>query len=484
MAITRVKEIPVTKQSYPFSSAARYGVLEGTDYEEKEYFFEGTANVYRTEADRNIGIRFANAPYVNRMIVRAPREPERFSGNVVVEIINPTAFFEIERMWIFSHKRLLGSGDIYVGITSKPNTIAKLIEFDSERYRPLSWANPVPDEAFPYTAQEVEACANLLMDQDIRYETGLVWDMLREMPQLLKSRREDNPLKNYAVGRVVLTGWSQSACYLIRYLNDFMEMRKEELPGYDGYLAAGPPRHYPIPVNQYEAYSCAREGEVRIKKCPKPCIVLQTESENARMGAWRIPRPDRLEEGFFCRHYDIAGASHDTKYTLVDYYCDDPDMKRIHIFPAYTGKHEIPNNYPLEMFVAAAFRNLFYWIQTGVAPAEASRIAVDAWGNNVKDALGNSIGGIRSCLLDYPTGSYYACSMAGESGSREVHDLFGYEEPFPAVMLKQMYGSLKHYRELVQKHTVTMVAMGFVLKEDAPKLVEQAVQRARERGLD
>ena len=65
MAITNVIEIPVTKQNYPFSSAARYGVLDNTGYTEKEYFLHGTANVYQTQADGSISIRFADAPYIN-----------------------------------------------------------------------------------------------------------------------------------------------------------------------------------------------------------------------------------------------------------------------------------------------------------------------------------------------------------------------------------------------------------------------------------
>ena len=49
---------------------------------------------------------------------------------------------EIDRMWILGWKMFVRDGDIYVGITSKPNTIAAMVEFDEERYGRLSWANP------------------------------------------------------------------------------------------------------------------------------------------------------------------------------------------------------------------------------------------------------------------------------------------------------------------------------------------------------
>ncbi len=492
MAITNVIEIPVTNQNYPFSSAAGYGVLDNTGYTEKEYFLHGTANVYQTQADGSISIRFADAPYINRIIVRAPEDSAKCSGNTVVEIINPTASFEIERMWILSHRKLLRDGDIYVGITSKPNTIAKLLEFNAERYGALSWANPTPEQPLPYTAEDIQANPSILLDQDIAYETGLFWDMLRDLPSLLRSDRTDNPLADYCRQNIILTGWSQSAAYLIRYLNVFAYMNDEELPCYDGYLAAGPPRHITIPINQYEQLSCIGQSTPLIKEVRQPCIILQTESENGHMDAYKLRRPDGSEENFLCRHYDIAGASHDTKYSLIDYYRNDPDMIRIGILPKYTGIHKFPNNYPLEIPMAAAFRNLFYWINSGVAPSVCDPIKVDCHGDNCKDVLGNSIGGVRTCLLDVPSGSYHSYSLIRENEplSRESRNVsgynivFGHEEPFSPDMLRQMYGSLENYETLARRHTQEQVAKGFVIREDAPKLVQIAVELAKSRGLE
>ena len=94
----------------------------------------GTANVYSSVGNTGEAeIWKAGAPYVNRLVVRTPKNPERASGNVVVEIINPTSFMEIERMWILGYEKFMRDGDIYVGITSKPNTIAKMGEFDEKR---------------------------------------------------------------------------------------------------------------------------------------------------------------------------------------------------------------------------------------------------------------------------------------------------------------------------------------------------------------
>ena len=133
--ISVISEMPVTDESYPFSSAERYCHLSANGYVEREYRVDGTANVYRTaDEDGGVEVMTADAPYSNRIVVRAPKDPAQASGNVVVEIINPTSFMEIERMWILGYGEFVRSGDIYVGITSKPNTIPKLKEFNPDRY--------------------------------------------------------------------------------------------------------------------------------------------------------------------------------------------------------------------------------------------------------------------------------------------------------------------------------------------------------------
>ena len=95
--IHKIQEIPITEGSYPFSSAAKYCDFKKNHYIEKEYFIMGTSNVY--ESDGNTGevkIKYKDVSYQNRIVVRMPENVEKASGNVVVEIINPTSFMEIE----------------------------------------------------------------------------------------------------------------------------------------------------------------------------------------------------------------------------------------------------------------------------------------------------------------------------------------------------------------------------------------------------
>lgn len=488
--IRSIREIPTSRTSYPFTSAARYVDLDVWDYQEKEYYVEGTANVYESVGDAGaVAVRDHDAPYTNRIVVRAPKDPSKASGNVVVEIINPTSFMEIERMWILGYEKFLRDGDIYVGITSKPNTIAKLVEFNPERYGKLSWPNPRENTSFPFTMEEIQA-RGIIPDMDIHYEPGLFWDMLTDLAWLLRGEEENNPVRSYDHRFIYLTGWSQSACYLFRYVNSFAyrdEVRRDSQV-FDGYLAGGGVRNLIIPVNQYESTMDYNFRLKRVEHMEQPYISVQTESENSAWDAFRTKRPDSDYPYFLYREYEVTGASHDTMSTYVTYYRDDEDLKRIHHLPAYVGKHAKGNDYPSRFLFAAAYKNLFRWVREGVGPNSCPRIPVDEAGNNRKDVFGNTRGGLRTCLLNYPTGRYHISSTIEPGQSfldplATQNPLFGYEEPFSSAFLRELYGSLENYEKLCREDTKEQISKGFLCKEDGEALVQFAVSLARERGL-
>ena len=99
---------------------------------------------------------------------------------------------------------------------------------------------------------------------------------------------------------------------------------------------------------------------------------------------------------------------------------------------------------------------------------------------NRKDVFGNSTGGIRMACLDYPVARYQSYSVR-EDGSFDP--MYGSVYPFSVEQLRQMYGSLAHYRELVEKSAAETVALGFLLKEDVAEYVEYTVDQAKRRGL-
>src|SRR4029079_14656748 len=83
--------IPVTAESVPFLAADRN--LEPMDlkkygYVEEEFVVSGKANVYDWATDWTVTVKTSGAPYGTRILIRRPADAARFSGNVVVELLN------------------------------------------------------------------------------------------------------------------------------------------------------------------------------------------------------------------------------------------------------------------------------------------------------------------------------------------------------------------------------------------------------------
>src|SRR6185436_29743 len=118
-------------------------------------------------------VRTADAPYTTRILVRRPIDPAASSGNVVVEMLNPSNNFDLNIGWAIMRKHLVRSGDTWVGITARPLTVNALRRFDGQRYAALNWANP--DVLCTIPAAEAGM------------ERGLVWDMNSQVAAWLKS---------------------------------------------------------------------------------------------------------------------------------------------------------------------------------------------------------------------------------------------------------------------------------------------------------
>ena len=80
--------------------------------------------------------------YVTRILVRRPRDPGRFSGNVEVNILNASA--SVDGGAPVDFRRMVRQGDVWIGVTTKAVTANALKRFDPVRYAPLDWSNPAP----------------------------------------------------------------------------------------------------------------------------------------------------------------------------------------------------------------------------------------------------------------------------------------------------------------------------------------------------
>jgi hypothetical protein len=71
-------------------------------------------------------------------LVRRPANQENFSGNIVVEMLNPSNLFDLDVGWAISHTQMIRNGDEWAGITAKPVSVVTLKQFDANRYDSLS----------------------------------------------------------------------------------------------------------------------------------------------------------------------------------------------------------------------------------------------------------------------------------------------------------------------------------------------------------
>ncbi|NBI92146.1 hypothetical protein D3Z45_16610 [Lachnospiraceae bacterium] len=477
-------KILTTEVSHPFCSAVKRCNMEQYGYVEEEYLFEGTANIYRTGMGGRPEVEYKGQPYTNRFIVRYPADAETFSGNIAVEITNSTANFDIERVWAESYRYLMRHGHIYVGVTSKPNVFPALKKFDSGRYGALNWPNPA--YGIKPAPEAVEKVALLGAEEQ---EMGYIWDILLEMPAFLKSKTAQNPLAAFHVERVYLTGWSQSCSYINRLLNSFIYPdKKPAKPVYDGYLAAGGVHSLGTPLNRYECNAPMDSMEKRIDYCPVPLVELNTESENSDeggYGGYSARRADSDGPGFCYRYMEITGSCHDAVHSCRDYSRFDGDVEKALGFKL-TGFDWIsaPNDYPKHFAFHVAMHDLFLWAEKGAAPVHIPRIRQTADGRNLKDAFGNSIGGLRTPLLELPVARYISgVEMPGADGGSTMNYLMGYDEYFSAAFLNELYTDDEMYRERVRETVLWEVKHGMVLAEDAEELENYTVETAINHGL-
>lgn len=479
--IQKIVNVPVTEASHPFATACKKMGFEEMGYIEEEYLFYGTSNIYEnTHAGALLQVRFSDVPYCNRLIVRRPAEAEKCSGNVVVEILNATAKMDLDRLWVTGGRQMMRDGAVYVGITSKPDVFPALWAFDEERYAPVSWK-------YPAAREETDAAGDPNVQPVLPdHETGLFWDMLTDLGQMLRGGSKFDILPEIGQRFLYLTGWSQSAIYLYTYVNHILFEIPDvmEHPVYDGYFAAGGPHMLTAPLNQ-EGYGIPHRSEDnRITRMPWPFIAVQTESENALMGGYEDRQEDSDAPGLRYRCYEYAGPTHDTAESLLDYYKDDADTEKINMTPRYMGTDPYPNDFPYHFLFNATFAHLFAWVKDEVLPPHAPRIEVDARLENVKDSHGNAVGGVRSPFIDVPSAVYYNYShISTEIMPDGKFGLFGHTEPFSAEKLVSLYGNLEDYETLVRSAARDACGKGYLLEADLEEAVAWAVRSAQERGL-
>jgi hypothetical protein len=482
--------IPVTADSYPFGAAIRTNVpqdLSRSGYVEEEYLVSGHANVYDFDASGKVVVKTPNAPYTTRILVRRPASAQNFSGTVVVELLNPTAFYDLDFQWEFAGEYFMEHGDAWVGITSKPITAMALKTFDPERYGAISWANPLPPD------QTCPTPVSFLPDSTPATENGLIWDIASQVAGLLKSDSEHNPLKGFSVEMAFLTGYSQTGGYVVTYINFIRPLPDAQgtggKPVYDGYLIGDGDGLF-IPLNQ-----CSKPimpGDPRFVITPRPEPVISVVSQVLWTGMAGY-RPDSNSPEDRYRRYEIAGASH-INMRAVGLWPKPEDMIKAGITAPPPNCKEFATygmtDFPSEYFMRGAFANLDAWVRSNKAPPEGSRIEVEpppegakpTWPPIVKvkvDEYGNALGGVRSPYLDVPTGTYYSHSTPADPkdpASGLFCALVGYKVPFEKDLLSKLYPTHKKYVKKIKKKVKKLVKARLITASDGQKIKEEAAK--------
>ena len=113
----------------------------GADYSETEYVMSGVADTYAGPAVGPATSASTGNEYATRLLVRAPSDPERFSGRVFVEPFNTSGAADSDVVWAMIGPMLEDNGDAWVGVTVRASSVAPLQEFDPERYGALDIAS-------------------------------------------------------------------------------------------------------------------------------------------------------------------------------------------------------------------------------------------------------------------------------------------------------------------------------------------------------
>jgi hypothetical protein len=475
-----VTAAPITAESHPwlhYKYTQRPLELDQHGFVEEEYIVSGMANVYDWPANPTdpLIVKYRNAPYATRILVRRPADLSRFSGTVIVETMNPARRFDMAIMHGFLNEHTLDHGHAWIGV-SMPNVLESLTRYDASRYSTLTFANPAPADASCAAGGGRGAAAGPAPTPTRNpNEAGLRLDALAQIGRWLKSNVAGNPFGSTAQ-RVFLVGHTGGdvATYVSSVAR---EGRLEDgAPIYDGFLAhsgsnAGNLMNCGTPLPAGDPRRIPGQGT------GVPMVVMKTQNDLPYEG-----KPDSDEPDDMFRVYDIPGSTHADKWlfrylptpaeqrkaidittrsTVTDHWpfeanCEVPDI----VF------HDFPQNY----IVSGAVANLERYAKDGTPLPRAARVEMD--GELPKlDEHGNAVGGIRSVWLDVPTATYHAILPGpGNCG------VAGYREDFPWGKSAALYETHENYMAKLNASIDRMLSERWITEAGAKRIRAELLQ--------
>ncbi|MGC4029514.1 MAG: alpha/beta hydrolase domain-containing protein [Steroidobacteraceae bacterium] len=455
----RAALLPVSATNRPLLAAdhaAQPVNLAAAGYVEEEYAVSGLAAVYdwgATPADP-VTVRTAGVPWTTRMLLRRPQDAKKFSGRVIVELLDATPRHDTAPLWGLSQAHFMAGGDVWVGLTVDPAAAAALQRFDPVRYAALSLG--------PAQAPDCRNAADAA-------QGGLAWDIIAQTGALLRSSSKENPLLLFEAHRIIAAGYARAGSEVMTYANALHALLRlgGGEPVYDGFLAAS-----------------AGSGEVLINPCAAPldaadprravlprdvpfvAVAMQTDLDlpSARH------QDDSDEPGREYRRYEIAGA---TDAVLPAGQPAAADLALAGFDAAgESGCTEARSDFPAGLAFDAIWRQYRERLAAGTPMSREPRIETDSSGAPLRDASGNVRGGWRLPQIELPLAAYGSAGaarrdeVASHSPCSPVDSLQRYD----AARLKQLYGGRGDYLRRFQVAVDAAVQARRLTPEDAAAL--------------
>ena len=438
-------------------------------YSQNEYFYSGTATAYGTTGPP--------APYETRMLVYAPTNPAKFSGNVIVEWDNVTLQTDLPIEFTWLYPQILATGDAYVEITAQQAGVCgngltgqpvvsvsgvsvpvcnplSLKGYDPVRYAPLVH----PGDAYSYDifSQGAEALLN---------PTGV------------------RPLGDLHVEHLIAIGESQSAIELDDYIRFGADAAAQVFDGFliDADAHSVQPASYRVPT----IHLWSEESAQPVASTSGPNSRIWEVAGMAHVDSWAL---DQISQELAASELDTPQVSmaqeQATEATDADYGQEGPTV---------TAATEFPRRFAVD----AAVADLETWVDTGTPAPSAPPLEFSAAGpiletaptapdlpigpdliaTNInalgligsplaleRDAYGNAIGGLRLPVISVPVDTYN-----GDDGV-----LVGTSAPLSPTTLESLYPTHADYVADMIAATKTDISDRYLTAQDGVSLVTMA----------
>jgi hypothetical protein len=451
VATPRAKVLASSATNRPFLAAARAEQavpLEPGGYAETELLVTGQSSIYEWgDTATQVKVRTANIPYATRVLLRRPTDARKFSGLVVVELLDASELYDRAPLWGLSSRHFLRRGDVWVGVTVRPSALAALRRYDGVRYAALSFAyrqaancqaSPADPRATPPDT-----------------ESGLAFGAIAQVGALLRSSSKENPLLDLNPRQLIAAGYGLAGAYVTTYANTVHPLlrRGDGAPIFDGFLSAAS-AGFTVPINQCAPPLPADDPRRGALPRDVPFVAVATESDFNLAPALRREDSDAPADLF--RLYEIPGAAYSGSYPA-----GLPVAANLQIAgfaPASSDLCREPrSDFPTGLAFNAIWLQFTDWFAGKRPMLSLPRIETLPDNGARRDEAGNASGGWRLPQLELPLARYASRSTPREPGARATAAcaLTGAKEPFDAAKLKGLYrdraGYLTQFRAAVDR---------------------------------